>query len=94
MTALIIGLIAAFFITTNPSKADFQYYIKDSINRGAEQEGWLMGAVLKLTSGLTSSAIEYSTYRRDYLFFSVYETDLMGNRMVFIGAANSFVRIE
>ena len=93
----IVPLLLGILYLTNPDKGDFTAFIERAMNEHAEsipqeyldvleQSGIQMGNIASMASLFTK--------RSDYIFFSVYEMNVPGQHMRFVGIASFFIPLE
>jgi hypothetical protein len=79
-------VIMVFLFATNPSEPQFKEFLKQDYKEKARSEGvGIIGAPIGSLVGLT-------TTRNDYLFFSLYQTSVLGEKQHYLGIVNHFVR--
>lgn len=72
-TFWVLIIFLAILAATNPSENDFKYEVVKNIQgSGKVDPNDIIG---KLTTGITSYAINAITERKNYLFFSIFEID-------------------
>lgn len=79
--------LAAF---TNPKMTDYEQFIHKKITHETENSDALSKTFGLLFGGLASNLVARATARSDYVFLSVYDTDIDSNRIRVIGAWNNF----
>lgn len=95
-TAIIVILLVllGFLAYTNPGMDQYGDYIKDEISDEVGQGGNVEKALGKFIGGLAGSVMTSATTRTDYLFFSIYETDLGTDEIKCLGLVNNFFVLE
>lgn len=83
----ILGLLAY----TNPTLEQYENFMNQQFLEQSKQEkDPLAGALGSLLGGLASSFLIKQTARRDYVFFSTYETAFGEEHMKSVGVLNNF----
>ncbi len=93
----IVPLVLGILYLTNPDKGDFTAFVERAMNEHVEsipqqyldileESGLKMGNIASLASLLTK--------RNDYIFFSVYDLNIPGQQMKFVGIASFFIPLE
>ncbi|MGF1565732.1 MAG: DUF4359 domain-containing protein [Flavobacteriales bacterium] len=93
----IVPVILGILYLTNPDKGDFTQFVERGINEHADSIPQEYLDVLEesgLKMGNLASMASMFTKRNDYIFFSVYEMNIPGNQMKFVGIASFFIPLE
>ncbi|MBS1214218.1 MAG: hypothetical protein H6R26_2835 [Proteobacteria bacterium] len=86
-----LGLLAY----TNPSLKHYDQFVNRVLmEQVRKQKSPLANALGSLFSGITSNIVAQQTMRKDYLFFSTYETVVGKERMKAVGVLNDFIVTE
>ena len=88
---LVIIAILGFMIATNPTIDDYSSFTKNEIIDNAKDEDKLTRGFAVLFSGVKSSVITSATTRSNYVFFSLYKTDLPTVKISCIGIFGNFI---
>lgn len=93
----IIPVVLVILYLTNPDKGDFTNFVERAMNEHAESIPQEYLDVLEesgLKMGNVASMASLFTKRNDYIFFSVYDMNIPGNEMRFVGIGTFFVPLE
>lgn len=82
----LLGLLAY----TNPNMAMYEQYLRNTMIQDSRQADPASRALAALFSGLASGMLADATTRTDYVFCSVYVTDLGNSHVEALGALNNF----
>ena len=86
---MLFTLLIVIFAITNPSKGDYISWLKEeAISRS---NNYLEQGMIEV---LGAAVIEASTETRNYIVFSVFETNLGNSTIIAIGVANNFIPIK
>lgn len=86
-----LGLLAY----TNPDLKHYDQFInRELVEQARQQKDPLIGALGSMFSGIASGIVVRQTVRRDYLFFSTYETAIGRQNLKAVGVLNDFVITE
>ena len=93
----IVPLVLGILYLTNPDKGDFTAFVERAMNEHAESIPQQYLDVLEesgLKMGNIASMASLFTKRNDYIFFSVYDMNIPGQQMKFVGIASFFIPLE
>lgn len=90
ITILVISFLG-LMAYTNPSKEDYKKFIQQQVIEEAQKkpEG-VEKALMPLFSGILSDFAAVQTIRKDYIFFSLFKTEMGQEEIVAVGAFNNF----
>lgn len=96
LTAITAVILGGLYLT-NPEKEDFRKLIERVMEEHAENipeeyTGALEQTGLKMSNVATMASM--MTIRKDFIFFSTYETKFPGQKMKFLGIATFFIPLE
>ena len=75
-STLLIGIVGAVLVVTNPDKSDFIRFMNTRITSAMKEKSPKEEeAVTNFASGLVTFALEKSTERKNYTVLSLYEVD-------------------
>lgn len=94
ITTIIAVALLGLLTYTNPQQDRYESFVQQEILRSTSQQGGLTGIFGSLFGKVAGSLIADETVRKDYVFFSTYETDLGEDRIKAIGALNNFFLLE
>lgn len=93
----IVPLVLGILYLTNPDKGDFTAFVERAMNEHVESIPQQYLDILEesgLKMGNIASLASMSTKRNDYIFFSVYDMNIPGQQMKFVGIASFFIPLE
>lgn len=90
ITAIILVGIVLLFVVTNPSTDDYEAYLKQEMSNEAKGEDDLSAALAGLFGGVAGSLLANASTRKNYVLFSIYETDLGTSEYVALGVLGNF----
>jgi hypothetical protein len=80
---------------TNPGLDRYEQFINQEINEQTRQQGDpLSGALGSLFGGFAANWLSKQTERKDYVFFSTYDTVLGNGHLRALGVLNNFYKLE
>lgn len=85
---IIFVYIGAIFVNSNPSRYDFEAFVKDYIENKGLQDGGITGFTEFWFPGFITK--NSTINRQNYLFFSVHEISYGETHLVFIGINDEF----
>ena len=88
-----LTLIALFGVLayTNPSLNNYDDFISQKITEKArKQSDPVVGALGSLLGSIAANLLTTQTARKDYIFFSTYDTMFLNKRVQAIGILNNF----
>jgi methylaspartate ammonia-lyase len=95
--AVLIALLAAVLVLTNPDREAFAMAYADRLNEEVADQLGLQGPLGELLGGVTQSALEAAiaqqARRTDYLVASVYTLPAAGEDLRVLGVLGQFVRL-
>jgi len=92
LTKTIVAVtLLALLVYTNPTMDDFGEYMRKEIVQDLPKEDSLGKVIGSLLGGFASHVITNATIRRDFVIFSLYETDLGNKDATVIGVLNNFI---
>jgi hypothetical protein len=91
---IILLCLLGFLAYTNPSMDQYGHFLKNEISDEVGQGGNVEKALGRLIGGLAGGVLTTATTRTDYLFLSVYETDLGAGELKCLGIVNNFFVLE
>ena len=95
LTIIIIAGILALMVYTNPKQKDYRNFVRQEMVAEAQQnKNSLEGAIAPIFSGVLSELFTTQTIRKDYIFFSVFETRIGDDYYVVLGALNNFLVLQ
>ena len=83
--------IGGTMILTNPTIDDYSDYMQQGIVNSTKDKDDLSRGLALLFGGLAGSVVSRATTRRNFLFFSVYHTDLKTDKYRCLGIFGNFV---
>lgn len=89
VTTAVIAVLG-LFAYTNPDMAMYEQFLRNTIVQQSRGEGTASRALAALFGGLASGMLVGATTRSDYVFCSVYVTELGDSRVEALGALNNF----
>jgi hypothetical protein len=93
-TVIILLVLLGFLAYTNPSMDQYGDFVRDEIQDGVGQGGQVEKALGRVIGGLAGGVLTSATTRTDYLFFSIYDTDLGTDEIKCLGIVNTFFILE
>lgn len=94
MAVVLLGMLA-LLAYTNPSLTRYEEFVGQRVLEEArKQKDPLAGAIGSMFSGFVSSMLVHQTARRDYVFFSTYDTPLGQEHIKALGVLNNFFITE
>ncbi|WP_139841183.1 DUF4359 domain-containing protein [Methylocaldum sp. SAD2] len=98
MTALTKTIVIVSFWAllgyTNPSMKDYEEFIQKQILQESRKEGGVDKVLWSLFGGFFRNVIANETTRRDFVFFSLYDTSVGGQNVRVVGVLNNFFFME
>lgn len=91
---IILLVLLGFLAYTNPTLSQYGDFLKDEISDEVGQGGNAEKALGRLIGGLAGGVLTTATTRTDYLFLSIYETDLGMGEIKCLGIVNNFFVLE
>lgn len=88
---LIIIAILGFMIATNPTLDDYSDYIKQEYVNENEEQGEFTKGLKGIFGGIAGDVIASATTRKNYVFFSLYNTDLSSDKYSCVGIFGNFI---
>jgi hypothetical protein len=84
-SAIFIGILI-ILSATNPNEQRFKEFLKEDFKKQANKEGvGILGKPIGWIAGLT-------TKRKNYVLFSSFEVDILGDKYTYIGILNHFIK--
>lgn len=93
-TVILILLLMALggsMILTNPTMDDYSAYMQQEIVNSTRDKNELSRGLALLFGGLAGSVVSNATTRSNYVFFSIYHTDLKTDKYRCLGIFGNFV---
>lgn len=90
---ILLGLLG-FLAYTNPNMDQYGDFLRGEISDEVGQGGNVEKALGRLIGGLAGGVLTTATTRTDYLFLSVYETNLGAGDLKCLGIVNNFFVLE
>jgi hypothetical protein len=101
VTLVLVLAMGVWLAATNPTTEDYQAFIEDlmaqAVERvdGSTQAGGLIRQLFKSQGKqVVEAVIRPNTLRHNYGFFSLFETRVMGARVLVVGVANRFIPVD
>jgi hypothetical protein len=91
---IILLVLLGFLAYTNPTLDQYGDFVRDEIQDGVGQGSHVEKALGRVIGGLAGGVLTSATTRTDYLFFSVYDTDLGTDEVKCLGIVNTFFILE
>ena len=88
---LLLMAIGGTMILTNPTSDDYSAYMQQGIINSTRNKDELSRGMALLFGGLAGSVVSHATTRTNFLFFSVYHTDLKTDKYRCLGIFGNFV---
>lgn len=88
---LLLTALGGTMILTNPTLDDYSAYVKQDIVDSSKDKNAFSRSMAELFGGLAGSVVSSATTRTNYLFFSVYHTDLKTDKYRCLGILGNFV---
>ena len=91
---LLLMAIGGTMILTNPTIDDYSAYMQQEIvNSTRDKDDFSRGLAL-LFGGLAGSVVSHATKRTNFVFFSIYHTDLKTEKFRCLGIFGNFVNCD
>lgn len=87
--SILLLILIVVLILTNPKKDDFYDWAQ---NQALENSETIIGGAI--SNIFVSPLLKSVTIRKDYVLFSIYQIDLEGSEMVYIGVFKQFIQIK
>ncbi len=91
---IILILVIALFIVTNPSEQQFTSFLKDRIQEQVEGDDTLTGDLTRILAGPAASLAGMGAVRKDYYLFSTFQLELPGEESLYLGALDHFFKLK
>ncbi len=92
---LILIALSGLLAYTNPGLNDYDQFISQRITEETKkQKDPVAGVLGSLLGGLTANLMTTQTVRKDYIFFSTYDTAFGNEHLRAIGVLNNFYTTE
>lgn len=91
---IIIILVVAVLISSNPKTQDFKEFCKEQIAQNGIKSDDFGGAIQTLLAPIGSWWVSLNTVRTNYFIFSTYEITILGETQVYLGVLSNFVKIR
>jgi hypothetical protein len=89
-----IFIILLFILTvlyiTNPAMTDYKEWFQEKVNYTTKDDGFL----ISLFSDMAASKVDMVTVRNNYYIFSIFNTNIMENKVTVLGVLKFFIPIE
>ncbi len=93
--SVVVAVILALMIFTNPSLDQYELFVQQKINEMARREGKAAEGLAMIFGGLASKMIVSQTTRHDFLLGSVFVTELSEKeRLGSIGLFGNFLVVQ
>ncbi len=94
ISILVVGLFG-LLAYTNPTMDDYEEFIEKELKAELEKKGdGLERAIGVLVSGLAGDILVQTTTRANYVFFSIFDTDLGKEKIKSVGVFKNFIPYE
>ena len=90
IATLIIIAILGFMAATNPTLDDYSKFMKQEIIDSNKNQSDAARSITSLLGGLAGHVIASATTRKNYVFFSIYKSDVYTNKRTCIGIFGNF----
>lgn len=95
VSALILGAFLGFLAYTNPKMDGYDQFINQRIlEKTGKAQDPLQGMIGSVLGGFAAKLLAQQTIRKDYIFFSTYDTAIGSRHVRSIGVLNHFYLTE
>ncbi len=91
---IVLLVLLGFLAYTNPTLDQYGDFVRDEIQDEVGQGSRMEKALGRVIGGLAGGVLTSATTRTDYLFFSIYDTDLGTDEIKCLGIVNTFFILE
>lgn len=94
-STLILIALLGFLAYTNPKMEDYDQFINQRIlEKTGKAQDPLQGMIGSVLGGFAAKLLAQQTRRKDYIFFSTYDTAIVNQHVRSIGILNHFYLTE
>jgi hypothetical protein len=92
-TILVVALLG-LFAYTNPTLDGYENFVRQDIIQESQKQDDLTRALGFFLGGIAGRVIRNQTIRKDYVFLSIYNTNLGNGRLRVLGVLNNYFVLE
>jgi hypothetical protein len=89
---IIVVALCGLFVYTNPTMDQYELFLRQKLLQEAQTDE--ERAVAALLGGFASWVVIQQTVRTDYIFFSIYDTNIENEHVIALGILNNFMLLE